>query len=95
MCTAYAFLEMGPNEKAQGGSIQNYINAPFVDVAAIPPASVEPHAGLSSHFYTRTSNRVPSTYTYNGKHFAFYICGLLQNAHFRQSSISLLHANYL
>lgn len=75
--TACAFLEMRPNEKAWGGSIQSYINAPFVDSGAIPTASTEPHAGLNSHFYTHTSNQVPPTYTYNRKHFAFYICGFL------------------
>lgn len=93
--TACAFLEMRPNEKAWGGSIQSYVNAPFVDAGAIPIASTEPHAGLSSHFYTHTSNQVPSTYTYNRKHFAFYILSFIWNAHFRQSSNSLLHANYL
>lgn len=66
---------MRPNEKARGGSIQSYVNAPFVDAGAIPTANTEPHAELNSHFYTHTSNQVPSTYTYNRKHFAFYICG--------------------
>lgn len=55
MCAAYAFQEMRPNERAQGGSIQTYINAPFVDAAAIPPAMAEPHR--EAHFpflYTHT-----------------------------------------
>lgn len=47
-----AILEMRPNEKAWGGSVQSYVNAPFVDPGANSTANTEPHAGLSSHFYT-------------------------------------------
>lgn len=57
----------GQIKKAWGGSIQSYVNAPFVDTGAVPTASTQPHAGLISHFYTHTSNQVPSTYTYNKK----------------------------
>lgn len=64
-----AFLEMRPNEKARGSSVQSCVNAPFVDAGAVPTANAEPLAQLNSHFYTHISNRVPSTYTYNRKHF--------------------------
>lgn len=40
----HSFPEMRPHKKARGGSIQSYVNAPFVDAGAIRTANTAPHA---------------------------------------------------
>lgn len=92
--TACAFLEMRPNEKAWGSSIQNYVNAPFVDAGPFQlPAQSHMQGSILISIHTPQIRFALLTHTIE-KHFAFYICGFLLLAHFRQSSNSLLHANY-